>query len=498
MNAKKFKRIIYLIAVTVLITVSIQVYRNVQNYQLNKQRFMLDVQQSLDLAIESYFADRARNDVVIFSEYTPDLDTLLGDSSSWSLGGVKVIKDSQQNALRSYSDFSSYFTKGSGVRDTLKRKFSINAVTSITVDTTEDFKFSGGNLTVSVNDSSQLTSMAKKILLSLVNSKIDFERLNGFMREELERKNISLKYYLVHQTQDSTYISLNDLRGTRTLVSSSKSTYLRNGETLDIKYENSALTILRRGMLDLFISLLITGVVLGALLYLYKIINQQKELAEIKNDLISNITHEFKTPIATISTAIEGISNFNEANDLEKTAKYLDISSGQLKKLNGMVEKLLETASLDSDELNLSLESVELVSLTRQIFERFHLLKGAKELSFQTSMAEAFAEVDVFHLENAIANLLDNALKYGGDKVSLSFSNEDDSLVWRISDNGGRLDKTQQARIFDKFYRVPTGNVHDVKGFGIGLYYTKKIAEKHNGSVRLEVANNNTTFTFQI
>ena len=201
---------------------------------------------------------------------------------------------------------------------------------------------------------------------------------------------------------------------------------------------------------------------------------------------------------ATISTAIEGISNFNRANDPEKTAKYLDISSGQLKKLNGMVEKLLERASLDSDELDLSLEPVEVVHFTRQIFERFHLLKGDKELSFQTSLVDEFKEVDVFHMENAISNLVDNALKYGGNKVQLSLDKAGENLVWKVTDNGVKLDKTQQTRIFDKFYRVPTGNVHDVKGFGIGLYYTKSIIEKHGGSIDLYVSNQQTTFTITI
>ena len=106
-------------------------------------------------------------------------------------------------------------------------------------------------------------------------------------------------------------------------------------------FDNASLIILKRGMVDLLISLLISVSVVGSLLYLYRIINQQKQLAEIKNDLISNITHEFKTPIATVTSALEGIANFNQQNDPEKTAKYLDMSNDQLKKLNLMVEKLL-------------------------------------------------------------------------------------------------------------------------------------------------------------
>jgi len=248
----------------------------------------------------------------------------------------------------------------------------------------------------------------------------------------------------------------------------------------------------------LLISLLISGAVIGSLLYLFRIINEQKQLAEIKNDLISNITHEFKTPIATVSTAIEAISNFNQANDQAKTAKYLDISSGQLLKLNAMVEKLLETASLDSDELELNLESVELVNFTQQIFDKFQLIKGDKKLLFQTDISEIRKDIDSFHMENAVSNLVDNAIKYGGDEITIRLSSEKDKMLWQVTDNGGKIEKLQQQRIFDQFYRIPTGNLHDVKGFGIGLYYAKKIVEKHGGEITLDVSPNTADFTIQI
>jgi len=234
------------------------------------------------------------------------------------------------------------------------------------------------------------------------------------------------------------------------------------------------------------------------LLYLYKIITEQKQLAEIKNDLISNITHEFKTPIATISTAMEGILNFNQANDPEKTVKYLDISKGQLKKLNGMVEKLLETASLDSNEIDISEDEVEVVTFTKQIFDKFHLIKGDKTLSFETAMSEEWVKMDEFHMENSLGNLVDNAIKYGGDDLKVRLSANHESIFWEVIDNGGKINKLDRVRIFDKFYRVPTGNVHDVKGFGIGLYYTKTLVEKHDGSVDLKVTPNSTNFSIQL
>ncbi len=496
MNAKKFKRIIYLISVTVLFTVAIQVYRNVQNYQVNKQRFMLDVQQALDLAVENYYSDRAKREVKIFTTESFSPDSIEHDSLKWQIEGLTIASDTGSTVVRQVANFRNHEQMGRFLTDSSNANIQLNINNAVSIDTVSSFQITN-RVQLMLSDSSELRNMAKKIFLSLVNTSLDFEELDTFLVRELDRKKIEMGYLLIHKTRDSVFYSSDD-RDVFQLATNSKSTYLPRDQELGIEYENASLIILKRGMLDLIISLLIIATVVGALLYLYRIIAEQKELAEIKNDLISNITHEFKTPIATISTAIEGISNFNKANDPEKTAKYLDISSGQLKKLNGMVEKLLETATLDSDELDLSLEPVELVVFTRQIFERFHLLKGEKELSFETSLVDLIKEVDAFHLENAISNLIDNALKYGGNRVSINLGAVNDRVIWTVTDNGGNLDKAQQARIFDKFYRVPTGNLHDVKGFGIGLYYTKKIAEKHNGSIDLDVVNDNTIFTLSI
>lgn len=350
---------------------------------------------------------------------------------------------------------------------------------------------------IAVSDSTELELMAKKILFSLTRNSIDFERLGEFLDQELARKDIDVAYVLLHTTPRDQYSSAEE-GVSYELTSSSKSTYLPQDQSLEIQYENASLAILKMGAFDLFISLFIIAAVVGSLTYLYKVINEQKALAEIKNDLISNITHEFKTPIATISTAIEGISIFNEANDPSKTKKYLGISSDQLKKLNTMVEKLLETATLDSDEIDLAKESVDTVQLTKGLFDKFDMVKGDKELVFDCELNERWVDIDLFHMENAISNLIDNALKYGGNKVCVSLREEEGKTIWQVTDNGGGIDKQQQERIFEKFYRIPTGNVHDVKGFGIGLYYTKAMVEKHGGSIDLSVKEGQTKFTISI
>jgi two-component system phosphate regulon sensor histidine kinase PhoR len=180
--------------------------------------------------------------------------------------------------------------------------------------------------------------------------------------------------------------------------------------------------------------------------------------------------------------------------DKEKTKKYINMSTEQLGKLNIMVEKLLETATLDSDSLELNKESIDLVDLLNSLVIRYKIQFSEKEFNTSFKVESLLTKVDVFHFENALNNILDNAVKYGGSIISIDLVPKDKSVEILISDNGNTLNKTNKERIFEKFYRVPKGNTHDVKGFGIGLYYTKTIIDKHNGSIVLDLNKNLTTF----
>jgi two-component system phosphate regulon sensor histidine kinase PhoR len=244
-------------------------------------------------------------------------------------------------------------------------------------------------------------------------------------------------------------------------------------------------------MIEIILSLLLSLSIVGSLFYLLRIINRQKRIDEIKNDLISNITHEFKTPITTISSAIEGIKNFNSVNDPKKTNRYLDIASQQLEKLANMVEKLLETASLESDNLKLSKEPLNIVQLLKTNVEKHLLNTSNKTIDFISNQKELILDVDAFHFENAISNLIDNALKYGGNQIEVCLKLDKKMIEITVQDNGIEIDKNQHEKIFEKFYRIPKGNIHDVKGFGIGLYYSKKIIEKHQGTLELIVNSKN-------
>jgi len=159
-----------------------------------------------------------------------------------------------------------------------------------------------------------------------------------------------------------------------------------------------------------------------------------------------------------------------------------------------MVEKLLETATLDSEQLLLKKETVDVVEMTERIVNKHKLLANKKELIFSSNLQPIYLNIDVFHFENVISNLMDNALKYGGNTIEININSILKSTEITVADDGNGIEKHQQEKIFDKFYRIPKGNTHDVKGFGIGLYYCKKIIEKHNGHITLTSNKKETIF----
>ena len=330
--------------------------------------------------------------------------------------------------------------------------------------------------------------------MALENDSVNFAKLDSIFINQLSKKGIETPHYFNLIDKEKKIGTSNHIDKTKlTLFLTSKSTFLRPDQSLRVYYQDPTILALKKSSIEILLSLILSLTIIYSLFYLFQIIKKQKQLSEIKNDLINNITHEFKTPIATISTAIEAIESFNVIDDKEKTKKYASISAFQLKKLHQMVEKLLETATLDSENLILQKEPTNLVELIFKIIKKHELLTK-KNISFTTHIDSIILEIDLFHFENAISNLIDNAIKYGGDNIEINLHSVLNTLEISVTDNGNGIEKNQQERVFDKFYRVPKGNTHDVKGFGIGLYYTKKIIEKHGGQIKVISNFENTTF----
>jgi two-component system phosphate regulon sensor histidine kinase PhoR len=507
MNAKKQHWTLYFITATIVLTIAVQLYWNYNNYVDNKQRVKNEIQSSLDTAIDEYYTDVSKSNFfsIINNDSINTKNGLFNDfwnedinssKSKVSISSIKISSDysGDLDASKIPKKLAEIYGSSIFITDTINFEYNDKKVTPKTStkyqQETQRFKIN--------SDSLKFLKGIQSVVIALNNDEINFTRLDSIFTNQLSKKGIKTPHYLVLLEKDITVGESNKAEDIElSLFSNSKSTFLRPNQNLRAYYKDPTIEALKKSSTGILFSLLLSLSVIFCLIYLLKIISTQKELAEIKNDLINNITHEFKTPIATISTAIEAIESFNVVDNKEKTKQYAAISAFQLKKLHQMVEKLLETATLDSESLLLQKEPTNIVDLVAKIAKKFELLTK-KDIKFTTNIDSKILKIDLFHFENAISNLVDNAIKYGGDTIEINLNSVLNVTEISVADNGKGIDKSQQERIFDKFYRVPKGNTHDVKGFGIGLYYTQKIIEKHNGSINVSSNFNNTIFKLQI
>lgn len=474
MKRNKYKWIISIISMTIVTTIAVQCYWNYKNYKLNKQHFINQVQISLDNALESYYADLAERNHMTFV----DVDSHNTDSLSISTDSISV----KMLSLKHNDAFKNGYSKITQILDS-GRGYTLTNTDKLT----EVRVFKGKKAA----DSIKLVQGIKSIYISIQRDSLNFEKFNPFLVEELKRKQLQIPYALKHYTKSDTLITFNaDIIKPNFLTTTSNSTFLKHNEVLELAYPNATKIILKQGLFGILLSFLLSFAIIASLIYLLKIIKSQKQLSEVKNDLISNITHEFKTPIATIGVALESIKDFNVLDDKQKTKKYINISNSQLSKLTVMVEKLLEIASLDSENLELNKDTLDINNLLLLLVEKHQMQAQHKILIFSSLAENITANVDVFHFENALNNIIDNAIKYGGNEIKVKLNKKNKHLELLIIDNGNTLTQSQATQIFEKFYRVPKGNTHDIKGFGIGLYYTKKIIEKHEGSISIELKDN--------
>ncbi|MBS9523557.1 HAMP domain-containing histidine kinase [Litoribacter ruber] len=248
--------------------------------------------------------------------------------------------------------------------------------------------------------------------------------------------------------------------------------------------------LLKQVWMPLMSSLAFLVIIIGCFVYAIRVIIRQKKLSETKNDFINNMTHEFKTPIATVSLAVEALQDPDLLNAENFRNRYLGIIKEENKRLGVHVEKVLQAAALDKKDFKLKFEKVNLAEILEKAKQHIALQVEKRDgvIKSEIDLKNPYVQGDPFHLANIINNLLDNANKYSQDKpeITLSAFEDDHRVVVKIQDKGIGMNKEAQRKIFDKFYRVPTGNVHDVKGFGLGLAYVKTMVEAHRGEVFVE------------
>lgn len=231
-------------------------------------------------------------------------------------------------------------------------------------------------------------------------------------------------------------------------------------------------------------------IIIAAFYVTLKSLFNQKKLSEIKSDFINNMTHEFKTPIATISLAVDSIKNEKVKNDNDKFQYFSNIIKEENKRMNKHVETILQAALMEKQELSLNIKNIEIHQLLKNVIATYNLQLSDKNALIETNFIAKNdnVEADEIHLSNLVSNLIDNAIKYSKDnlviKISTSCNNKNFTI--KIEDNGIGMSKESVKRVFEKFYRAHTGNIHNVKGFGLGMSYVKTVIDAHKGRIKVE------------
>ena len=323
-------------------------------------------------------------------------------------------------------------------------------------------------------------------------AEVNFTKLDSLLMIMLEESNLKVPHRLQMLSGGKVIATISSSGYTPS--ARAKDYVLSYGQSLADKYQLTLepLTIptLREMSSIITASLILFFILAFSFWFLIHTMLKQKSLEEMKSDFTNNITHELKTPVAVAYAANDALLNFEAGNDPEKRREYLEISQAQLEKLEGMIEQILSMSMESRKTFELRRETIELEPLLQKLSEQ-HRLSAGKPCDIHIDVEKGLVlDADRFHLSNILSNLIDNAIKYSGSSVRIDITAKatDEGTEIRVRDNGIGIAPDKQKHIFEKFYRVPTGNIHDVKGYGLGLYYARTMAEKHGGSLSVTSA----------
>nr|WP_262921650.1 HAMP domain-containing sensor histidine kinase [Pontibacter ruber] len=326
--------------------------------------------------------------------------------------------------------------------------------------------------------------------------RLDLGNLKPLLQAELADKGICTDFgYWVVSGKSDTVASYDVVQAGLVPFSNYKVSLFPNDifekpDYLAVYFPNSQAYAIQSLWFMLLCSALFTLVIVATFGTTIHIIFKQKKLSDMKNDFINNMTHEFKTPIATISLATDSISNPKVYERPEKIRYYTNIIKEENKRMNAQVESVLQIALLEKNEFKMTLQPVDVHALALRAVESIRLQVEQRngQITANLLATEHELQADEVHLFNVICNLLDNANKYSpaSPDITLTTYSTETGLVLSVEDKGLGMSREAQQRVFEKFYRVPTGNVHNVKGFGLGLSYVKAIVQAHHGNIRLK------------
>ncbi|MBN1184410.1 MAG: HAMP domain-containing histidine kinase [Bacteroidales bacterium] len=335
---------------------------------------------------------------------------------------------------------------------------------------------------------------------------LDTSSLKHFMEKYFDFYNLGDNYeYAVKFTQPDLMVwhsfgFLSKMNQKTTIIKKCISDIVKSQEThIEVYFPDKRKHIVSEMSLWLYVAVGFFVITILCFTYIVFAVIKQKKISDIKNDFINNMTHEFKTPLSTISLASEVLLQSEGKPSKERLVKYAQIIFDENQRMRLQVDRVLQLAIFDKGDFGLKMAKSDVHSLLRITIHNLCLERCEKPVAvdFDLKATKSFVFLDIMHFINIITNLIDNSIKYSGNEpeILISTRNLDNGIEIAVKDNGMGMNIEATRHIFEKFYRVPTGNVHNVKGFGLGLYYVNKIIEAHKGNISVESAiNKGSTF----
>jgi two-component system, OmpR family, phosphate regulon sensor histidine kinase PhoR len=501
MKERKIKIIVALMSLAVIGLIAVQMYWISNLIQVERERFHRNAFRSLLRVVDQIEKEETAKTVLANILKKSETNTsaknkpkqkeygiFIGDSSSKSKM-VKIFSDEAPYKINPKNDFDS--TK-KGVQ---LRVFAYDPESHTNM---QRYVWRSDFDTIVRNRQSLIqqviTEMVEVNSQKKIEDRISTDQLDKLLTQEFKSRLYNVDFYFgVYKTKNNSFTLVKKGADTteirksrlRTLLFPAEMFLDRNELVVYFPDEQRQILGSIAGMMGLSV-----GLIMVIVIVFFKTVQmfvRQKKITQVKNDLINNITHEFKTPISTISLACEALNEPTLISEKDSVMRYTNIIKEENDRLKIMVETLLNTAAMEKSEFNLTKEEVDLHELIRSAVlmydEAIKIREG--KINFELNANPSILQCDDFHVTNIIANLMDNAIKYNerAPEITISTKNVNNSISVVVKDNGIGIPKEFQGKIFETFFRVTSGNVQNVRGFGIGLSYAKKIIEAHNGKI---------------
>ena len=458
------------------------------SYNIWEEQFDSDVRESLTSAVENSlqqkFVQYSRSfnipGNIDFSFFS--VDSIFNEDSFFF-----ELNDSDLVSKKTFNEIHSLIT----LSDSLNLDFSTNIIIEKTDDEKPETPIERKEYKIVYNN--MVDSFVESYLYNDISDESEsYQEFKEQLEKELIKRNINIPFNVgVYNFSESKYDYLYpEETDTAVFNTSYKVPLIDKLKTTDyatLCFPDKGAYIIKQMWPAVLASLFLILVTIFSFIYILSTIFRQKKLSEIKNDFINNMTHELKTPITTVSLAIEALKDFNVLDSKDQTDKYLNIAAGENKRLSLLVDRILKVAAYQREELKLNLELIDLHSVIKDVVNNIDVQVNKMDgiIKIDLEAETSIYMIDKIHFSNMIYNLLDNAIKYSELKpeIKITSINKENGIVICVEDKGIGISKSHQNKIFDRFYRVPTGNIHKVKGHGLGLSYVKEIAEMHGGKI---------------